>query len=101
MTLPESINGKEAKTIINTAAITGATIAAGIDGRINADIILPFLSEKLAGIKESAFYDKIDVEKCAAEAQLINLLTIKVGGFNCKMKEKEHKLLINWPVKLL
>lgn len=101
LTLPESVNGKEAKEIIQAAAITGAGISVAIDGRVTSDLLLPFLSDKLAGIKESAFYDKFDVDKCAAEAQLINILTIKAGGFTCKMKEKEHKLLINWPIKLL
>ncbi len=101
LTLPDSINGKEAKNLIFTAALTGTAIAAGIDRGIGRDAVLTFLSDKLAGVNESAYYDKKDVDQCAADAQLINVLTIKIGGFNCNLKEKEHKFLINWPVPIL
>ena len=101
LTLPESVNGKEAKNIIFTAALTGTIIAGSIDRGYGRDALLTFVSDKLAGVNESAYYDKKDVEQCAADAQLINLLTIKIGGFNCNLREKEHKFLINWPVPIL
>lgn len=98
LSLPESVTGKEAKNIIVTAALTGAVISNAIDGRVSPDSLLSFMADKLAGIKENAYYDKIDVEQCAADAQLINIITIRIGGFNCNLKE--HKTFTNWPVRI-
>lgn len=96
LSVPESVSGREAKDIIITAAVTGASISTAIDGKVTVDALLSFVSNKLAGVKENAYYDKYDVDECAAKAQLINVVTIRVGGFNCKLKE--HKIFTNWPV---
>lgn len=101
LSVPESVNGKEAKNMIFTAALTGTVIAGNIDRSFGRDALFTFLSDRLAGVNDSAYYDKKDVEQCAADAQLINLLTIKIGGITCNLKEKEHKFLINWPVPIL
>lgn len=93
LSVPESVSGKEAKDTIVTAAITGAAISSAIDGRVTMDSLLSFVSDKLAGVKENAYYDKYDVDECAAKAQLINVVTIRIGGFNCKLKE--HKTFTN------
>jgi small lipoprotein (TIGR04452 family) len=98
LSVPESITGKEAKDIIVTAAITGAYISTSIEGRVTLDALLSFISNKLAGVKENAYYDKFDVDQCAADAQLINVITIRIGGFNCNLKE--HKTFTNWPVPI-
>ncbi len=98
LSVPESVTGKEAKDIIVTAAVTGAYISTAIEGRVPLDALLSFISNKLAGVKENAYYDKFDVDQCAADAQLINVITIRIGGFNCKLKE--HKIFTNWPVQI-
>lgn len=98
LSLPESVTGKEAKSIIVTSAITGAAISSGIEGRISLDALLSFIADKLAGIKEDAYYDRFEVDQCAAEAQLINVVTLRVGGFQCNLKA--HKTFTNWPVPI-
>lgn len=96
---PESVSGKEAKDIIVTSALTGAAVGVKADGKITADVVIPFMAAKLANIKDDKYYNKKDVDNCAMEAQLINILTYKIGGFSCNVKE--HKLIINFPVPLL
>jgi small lipoprotein (TIGR04452 family) len=98
LSVPESVTGKEAKDIIVTAAITGAYISTAIEGRVPIDALLSFVSDKLAGVKENAYYDKFEVDQCAADAQLINVITVRIGGFTCKLKE--HKIFTNWPVRI-
>ncbi|MBK6604600.1 MAG: TIGR04452 family lipoprotein [Leptospiraceae bacterium] len=99
LSVPESVTGKEAKSTILTAAITGAAISSSaIEGKVSIDALLSLISNKLAGVKENAFYDKYEVDQCAAEAQLINIITIRVGGFTCNLKE--HKTFTNWPVRI-
>lgn len=98
LSLPESIKGKEARQIITTAALTGTAIASGIEGRVSTDSLLSFFAADLANIKDDLYYDKKDVDQCAADAQFINLVTIKIGGFNCNLTP--HKILIDWPVPL-
>ncbi len=98
LSVPESVTGKEAKDIIVTAAVTGAYISTAIEGRVPLDALLSFVSDKLAGVKETAYYDKFEVDQCAADAQLINVVTIRVGGFTCNLKE--HKTFTNWPVQI-
>jgi small lipoprotein (TIGR04452 family) len=98
LSVPESVTGKEAKDIILTAAVTGAYISTAIEGRVSLDALLSFISHKLAGVKEDAYYDKFDVDQCAADAQLINVVTIRIGGFTCNLKE--HKTFTNWPVRI-
>ena len=98
LSVPESVTGKEAKSTILTAAITGAAISSSIEGKIPLDALLSLISNKLARVKENAFYDKYEVDQCAAEAQLINIITIRIGGFTCNLKE--HKTFTNWPVRI-
>ncbi|MEM7184078.1 MAG: TIGR04452 family lipoprotein [Spirochaetota bacterium] len=90
----ESVKGTEAKDII----ITNAVIGASVNG-IQNDIILAFMANKLAGIEDWAYYDKSEVDKCADEALIINLITIDIGGFNCNLQKR--KIIQNWPVPII
>jgi len=98
LSLPESVSGREAKTIIVTAAISGAAISSAVEGQVTVDAALSLVANKLAGVKDDAYYDKIDVDQCAAEAQLINVVTVRVGGFQCNLQE--HKKFTNWPIRI-
>ncbi|MCB1189414.1 MAG: TIGR04452 family lipoprotein [Leptospiraceae bacterium] len=91
---PESVKGSEAKSKIVTNATIGA-IAGGID----TDIVLAFTANRLAGVDETKYYDKIDVDNCANEALLINWITINMGGLTCDLRE--HKTIVDWPVPIL
>lgn len=91
---PESVKGSEAKSRIVTNATIGA-IAGGID----TDIVLAFTANRLAGVDETKYYDKIDVDNCANEALLINWITINMGGLTCDLRE--HKTILDWPVPIL
>lgn len=90
----QSLKGSEAKDIIITNAIIGASVSG-----ITNDIILAFMANKLAGIEDWAYYDKADVDKCAADALLINLITIDIGGYNCDLQK--HKIIQNWPIPVI
>jgi small lipoprotein (TIGR04452 family) len=96
LSVPESVTGKEAKDIIVTAAITGAYISTSIEGRVTLDALLSFISNKLAGVKENAYYDKFDVDQCAADAQLINVITIRIGWNYCLAGGLVHALEYFW-----
>jgi small lipoprotein (TIGR04452 family) len=95
LTLPErSVTGREAKDTITTKAVLG-----GLAGGVSADIVFTLLAPTFAKVKDSAYYNKTDVDKCAEDAMLINVVTVNIGGFNCNLRE--HKLLIDWPVPIL
>lgn len=80
------IKGSDAKDQIFTSALIGAV--AEVDGR-RRDDILAILSPQLSGIKDDRFYLKEDIDKCANDALLINLITLDIGGFTCNARERK------------
>jgi small lipoprotein (TIGR04452 family) len=78
------IRGDEAKDQIFTSALIGA-----VADRNRRDDILAFLSPQLAGIKDDRFYLKEDIDKCANDALVINVLTVDLGGFTCNARERK------------
>ncbi len=80
------IRGDDAKDQIFTSALIGAV--AEIDGGRRDDLIV-LLSPQLTGIKDDRFYLKTDIDKCANDALLINLITLDIGGFTCNARERK------------
>ncbi|MCB1142543.1 MAG: TIGR04452 family lipoprotein [Leptospiraceae bacterium] len=93
---PESIKGDEAKMMIISNAVVGAT-EGGYSG--NNTPAFSLIADKLAGINPESYYDRSEVEKCAQEALVINLTGADIGGYTCNLKE--HKKLINWPIPII
>ncbi|WCL48879.1 TIGR04452 family lipoprotein [Leptospira sp. GIMC2001] len=84
------IKGDAAKDQIFTSALIGA--AAEIDGN-NADDIIVILTDQLTGINDDRYYEKTDIDECANDALIINLVTADIGGYTCNARER--KLIID------
>jgi len=82
------IKGDEAKDQIFTSALIGA-----VADRDNADDLIAFISGQLTGIKDSRYYLKEDIDKCANDALLINIITVDIGGYTCE--DRERKIIID------
>lgn len=80
------IKGDAAKDQIFTSALIG--VAAEIDGNRNDNLIV-LLSGQLTGINDNRYYLKEDIDECANDALLINLVTIDIGGFTCNARERK------------
>lgn len=80
------IKGDEAKDQIFTSALIGAV--AEVDGS-NRDDIIAILSPQLTGINDDRFYLKSDIDTCANDALLFNLLILDIGGFTCDARERK------------
>ncbi len=80
------IKGDQAKDQIFTSALIG--VAAEID-RNNNDNIIVLLSAQLTGINDDRYYLKEDIDVCANDALLINLITLDIGGFTCNARERK------------
>ncbi len=82
---PDSVSGSEAKSMIMEKAILGALIHSS-----NSDFILAIIAPELAKVKTDRYYNKVDVEKCASDALLINAITVNIGGFTCNLNPHEY-----------
>ncbi|EQA44293.1 hypothetical protein LEP1GSC050_3052 [Leptospira broomii serovar Hurstbridge str. 5399] len=79
LTIPEKVKGDEAKNRIVTSAVIGASVNP------NSSSIIALVSYQLANVDESKYYNKTDVDDCANRALLINLSSLKIGGFDCNL----------------
>jgi small lipoprotein (TIGR04452 family) len=84
------IKGDQAKDQIFTSALIG--VVAEID-RNNSDDIIAILAPQLSGINDNRYYLKEDIDECANDALLINLITLDIGGFTCNARER--KILVD------
>lgn len=96
-----TIKGSEAKSLILTYALTGASLS-GAGGTTVASAIATYNTK---GLKDSKFYDKDDVDKCANNvlaynAALDRTLGVAIGDLGCS-SIREHKMIIDWPTPLL
>jgi small lipoprotein (TIGR04452 family) len=82
------IKGKEAKDQIFTSALIG--VAADYD---NSDDVIALISKQLTGINDDRYYLKEDIDKCANDALIINVITLDIGGYTCNARER--KILID------
>lgn len=80
------VKGDEAKDQIFTSALIGAV--GEIDRRSSDDVIV-LLSKQLTGIKDDRFYLKEDIDQCANDALILNLVTVDIGGYTCNARERK------------
>ncbi|WP_024863959.1 TIGR04452 family lipoprotein [Leptospira licerasiae] len=80
LSYPDTVDGTEAKSIILTSAVIGSAVS-GFE-------VLSILAPQLAKVEEDKYYNKSDVDDCANEALIINLLTVDLGGFTCDLQPR-------------
>ncbi|PJZ51125.1 TIGR04452 family lipoprotein [Leptospira saintgironsiae] len=80
LSYPDTVDGKEAKSIILTSAVIGSAVG-GFE-------VLSILAPQLAKVEEDKYYNKADVDDCANEALIINILTVDLGGFTCDLNPR-------------
>ncbi|TGK02896.1 TIGR04452 family lipoprotein [Leptospira langatensis] len=80
LSYPDTVSGTEAKNIILTSAVIGSA-TTGFS-------VLSVLAPQLAKVENDKYYNKSDVDDCANNALIFNLLTVDLGGYSCNLEAR-------------